>query len=92
MSRSKRAAVAADEGSALVIVLAFMTFVGLVVMATLSYAGSSFALSATSRDIAKREAAADGGGATGNRGDRATENEGARPAADEPPPRVRVLL
>jgi hypothetical protein len=61
MSRSNRPAVAAEEGSALVIVLAFITFVGLVVMATLSYAGSSFALSATSRDIARREAAADGG-------------------------------
>jgi Tfp pilus assembly protein PilX len=61
MSEQRRSTAHGDEGSALVIVLAFLTFVGLVVMATLSYAGSSFALSSTTRDIEERQAAADGG-------------------------------
>ncbi|MFN0025776.1 MAG: hypothetical protein ACKV2O_01145 [Acidimicrobiales bacterium] len=50
-----------DEGSALVIVLAFIAVVGLVVSAVLSYTDTSFRVSSSTRSIEERTAAADGG-------------------------------
>ena len=45
----------------MVMVLAFMAFVGLVVFAVLSYSDTSYKLSSQTRDVEQRTAAADGG-------------------------------
>lgn len=50
-----------DRGAVLLIVLAFMAFMGMVIMAVLNFSDASFRLSSSTRDTQQRATAADGG-------------------------------
>ncbi len=58
--RTRRYGAAGDEGTVLILVLAFVAFLGVVLTALLGYIETSFKVTSVARDIEQRTAAADG--------------------------------